>query len=203
VAYSASPDVLSLLVEYFSDQTTAEFLKQRIFEPLGMADTGYNVPEEKQHRIAMVYNLDDKGKLVKSKDQYPAEGNTVYGGTHGLFSTAADYLQFCRMLLNGGSLNGHRLLSPKTVELMTINQVGDLYNAPGQDFGLGFGVTTDVSQSKSLGSEGQYYWSGAWCTYFFVDPESAMIAVLMTQLQPYSNLYGDKMRQFLYQAITD
>jgi CubicO group peptidase (beta-lactamase class C family) len=107
------------------------------------------------------------------------------------------------MLLNKGKSNGQQLLSPKTVELMTMNHVGKLYQAPGQGFGLGFGVTTDVADGKSLGSVGQYYWSGAYCTYFFIDPEEEMIAILMSQLQPYSNFYGSKMRQYVYQTITD
>jgi CubicO group peptidase (beta-lactamase class C family) len=202
-AYSAAPDVLALLVEHFSGQTVEEFLKQRIFDPLGMTDTGYNVPEGKRHRVVLVHNLDEEGKLVKSKEQFPLEGNKVFGGTHGLFTTAEDYLKFCQMLLNGGSSDGHRLLSPKTVELMTMDHVGDFYNAPGQGFGLGFGITTDVAKSKSAGSVGQFYWGGAWCTYFFVDPQTEMIAVVLTQFQPYTNFYGDKMRQLVYQALID
>jgi CubicO group peptidase (beta-lactamase class C family) len=202
-AYSAAPDVLALLVEHFSGQTVEEFLKQRIFDPLGMTDTGYNVPEGKRHRVVLVHNLDKEGKLVKSKEQFPLEGNKVFGGTHGLFTTAEDYLKFCQMLLNGGSSDGHRLLSPKTVELMTMDHVGDFYNAPGQGFGLGFGITTDVAKSKSAGSVGQFYWGGAWCTYFFVDPQTEMIAVVLTQFQPYTNFYGDKMRQLVYQALID
>jgi CubicO group peptidase (beta-lactamase class C family) len=201
--YSASPDVLSLLIEHFSGMNTAEFLQKRIFDPLGMKDTGYNIPEESQDRWVPVHNINEEGKLVTSEQQLPKKGNTVYGGTHGLFSTASDYLKFCQMLLNKGKSNGQQLLSPKTVELMTMNHVGKLYQAPGQGFGLGFGVTTDVADGKSLGSVGQYYWSGAYCTYFFIDPEEEMIAILMSQLQPYSNFYGSKMRQYVYQTITD
>lgn len=201
--YSASPDVLALLIEHFSGMNTAQFLERRIFNPLGMADTGYNVPAAKQDRVVLVHNFNEDGKLVPSEEQYPLEGNTVYGGTHGLFSTASDYLKFCQMMLNKGTFNGQQLLSPKTVELMTMDHVGELYSAPGQGFGLGFGVTTDLSDGKALGSVGQYYWSGAWCTYFFVDPQADMIAVLLTQIQPYSNFYGNKMRQLLYQAITE
>jgi CubicO group peptidase (beta-lactamase class C family) len=86
---------------------------------------------------------------------------------------------------------------------MTKNHVGDLYSTSGQGFGLGFGVTTDLADSKATGSEGQYYWSGAFCTYFFIDPAEDLIAILMTQTAPYSNFYGSKMRQFVYQAIVD
>ena len=86
---------------------------------------------------------------------------------------------------------------------MTENHVDDLFQSPGQGFGLGFGVTTDISDYKALGSVGQYYWSGAFCTYFFIDPKEDLIAILMTQTNPYTNYYGNKMRQFIYQAIAD
>ncbi len=140
---------------------------------------------------------------MNSEQQLPVEGNKVFGGTHGLFSTAADYMKFCRMMLNKGSLNGKLFLSPKTVDLMTMNQTGDLQHAPGQGFGFGFGVTVDLADAKSLGSVGQYYWSGAYSTYFFIDPKENLIAILMTQLQPYSNFYNQKMRQFVYQSLVD
>ncbi len=201
--YSASPDVLSLLIEHFSGMSTAEFLQKRIFDPLGMKDTGYNIPEASRDRWVPVHNVNEEGKLINSEQQLPTAGNKVFGGTHGLFSTAADYLKFCQMLLNKGKGNGQQLLGPKTVELMTMNHVGKLYQAPGQGFGLGFGVTTDVADSKSPGSVGQYYWSGAYCTYFFIDPKEELIAILMSQLQPYSNFYGSKMRQYIYPALLD
>ena len=201
--YSASPDVLSLLIEHFSGMSAADFLQQRIFDPLDMKDTGYNIAKESQNRWVSVHNINQEGKLITSKDQLPKDGITVYGGTHGLFSTAKDYLKFCQMLLNGGMSNGVRLLSPKTVELMTMNQVGDLYPTPGEGFGLGFGVTIDVAKSKSLGSKGQYYWGGAFCTYFFIDPEEEIIAILMSQLQPFSSFYGDKLKQMVYQSLTE
>ena len=199
--YSASPDVLSLLIEHFSGMTTAEFLQIRIFDPLEMKDTGYNIPTNDQDRWVPVHNINKEGNLVNSEQQLPIEGNMVYGGTHGLFSTADDYMKFCQMMLNGGTGSGKRFLSPKTVELMTMNQVGDLYN--GQGFGLGFGITTDVAKSKALGSEGSFYWSGAYSTYFFIDPKEDLIAILMTQVQPYSNYYGAKLPQFVYQALLD
>jgi len=199
--YSASPDVLSLLIEHFSGMTAAEFLQIRIFDPLEMKDTGYNIPINDQERWVPVHNINEEGKLMNSEQQFPFEGNTVYGGTHGLFSTADDYMKFCQMMLNGGKANGKQFLSPKTVELMTMNQVGNLYN--GQGFGLGFGITTDVANSKALGSKGAFYWGGAYSTYFFIDPTEDLIAILMTQVQPYSNYYGTKFPQFVYQALVD
>ena len=202
-SYSASPDVLSLLIEKFSGMTTAQFLQARLFDPLGMKDTAYNIAKENQKRWVPVHNYSEEGSMVNSEQQLPVEGNTVYGGTHGLFSTAADYMVFCQMLLNKGEWKGQHYLSPKTLEIMTMNQVGDLYQAPGQGFGLGFGVTTDLAASKSSGSVGQYYWNGAYCTYFFIDPEEELIAILMTQVQPFNNYYPTVMRQFIYQSITD
>ncbi|MEQ8217636.1 MAG: serine hydrolase domain-containing protein [Arenibacter sp.] len=199
--YSASPDVLALLIEHFSGMTTAEFLKVRIFDPLEMKDTGYNISKENRGRWMPVHSLDKQGNLINSKTQLPTEGNTIYGGTHGLFSSASDYMKFCQMLLNKGQYKGKHLLSPKTVDIMTMNQVGDLYEAAGQGFGLGFGVTTNVADSKALGSVGQYYWSGAYCTYFFIDPKEELIVILMSQLQPYNNYYGEKMRQLVYQSL--
>ncbi len=201
--YSASPDVLALLIEKFSGKTVEVFLQERIFDPLGMDDTGYNISKKNQERWVPVHNLNKEAKLVNSEQQLPVEGNKVFGGTHGLFSTAVDYMKFCRMMLNKGSLNGNIFLSPKTVDLMTMNQTGDLQHAPGQGFGFGFGVTTNVADAKSLGSVGQYYWGGAYSTYFFIDPQENLIAILMTQLQPYSNFYNQKMRQFVYQALVD
>lgn len=201
--YSASPDVLSLLIEHFSGMTTAEFLQKRLFDPLGMKDTAYNIDKENQNRWGPVHNINEDGKMANSDQQLPTSGNTVYGGSHGLFSTAADYMLFCQMLLNNGEWKGTQYLGPKTIEIMTSNQVGELYQAPGQGFGLGFGITTNVAESKSLGSVGQYYWSGAYCTYFFIDPSEALIAILMTQVQPYNNYYGTIMRQFVYQSLID
>lgn len=201
--YSASPDVLALLIEHFSGTSAADFLQKRLFEPLGMNDTGYNLTKEKQERMVKLHRFNPEGKLENAPRQTPMEGNTVYGGTHGLFSTAADYMKFCRMLLNNGEWNGRRYLSRKTIELMTVNHVGDLHKAPGQGFGLGFGVTIDLAEGKALGSVGQFYWGGAYCTYFFIDPQEELIAILMTQVTPYSNYYSNKMRQFVYQAIID
>ncbi|WP_299531255.1 serine hydrolase [Ulvibacterium sp.] len=201
--YSASPDVLALLIEHFSGMTVIDFLRQRLFDPLEMNDTGYNISDENQNRWVPVHNLNEEGKLVNSDQQLPTQGNTVFGGTHGLFSTASDYMTFCQMLLNQGKWKGKQYLSPKTLEIMTMNQVGDLFPGPGQGFGFGFAVTTDLADSKSLGSVGQYFWSGAYRTYFFVDPKEELIAILMTQVQPYNNYYGNIMRQFIYQAFTE
>ena len=112
-------------------------------------------------------------------------------------------MTFCQMLLNGGEWNGTRFLSRKTIELMTLNHVGDMHSKNGSGFGLGFGILTNLAKNESIGSVGQYYWGGAYCTYFFIDPKEELISILMTQMAPYSNYYSDKMRQFVYQAIDD
>jgi CubicO group peptidase (beta-lactamase class C family) len=199
--YSASPDVLSLLIERFSGMTAAEFLQKRLFDPLGMPDTGYNLTEEQDSRMATLHTYNEEGKLIKAPNQTPTSGNTVFAGANALFSTAPDYAKFAQMLLNGGEWNGKQYLSPKTIEIMTLDQTNGLYKAPGEGFGFGFGVMTDVADAKSLGSAGTYYWSGAYCTYFFIDPKENMISIMMTQTAPFSGFYDQKMRQMVYQAI--
>lgn len=201
--YSASPDILSLLIEKFSGMNTAEFLQKRLFDPLGMTDTGYNLPEDKHQRASLLHNYDRQGKLVESQRQTPNSGHTIYGGTHGLFSTAADYLRFCKMLLNGGQLDGTRYLSRKTIELMTADHVGDLFQEPGFGFGLGFGVRNDLAKAQTAGSLGQFFWNGAYNTYFIIDPQEDLIAIMMMQFAPYTDYYKKKFRQFIYQAIVD
>ncbi len=202
--YSASPDVLALLIEKFSGMNAAEFLQQRIFDPLGMDDTGYNIAPAKESRKAVLYNTQPDGTLVKSDRQTPASGHTIYGGTHGLFSTASDYMKFCKMLLNQGEVDGEYLIGRKTLALMTSNHLSDdIEYAAGEGFGLGFGVITDLAKTKALASEGNYSWGGAFNTYFFVDPSEDLAAVLMMQFNPYTDHYADKLRQFVYQALVD
>jgi CubicO group peptidase (beta-lactamase class C family) len=199
--YSASPDVLARLIEHFSGMTVLEFMQERLFEPLGMKDTGYNIPSDEAGRMVANHAFTE-GTLGTAAMQLPNTGNTVYGGTHGLYSTAADYLRFCRMLLNGGELDGRRYLSPTTVEFMTLNHVGEL-REPGQGFGLGFGVITDVADSNIAGSVGTYYWSGAYCTYFFIDPAEDLIAIMMSQRSPFSGYHAEMMQQMVYQSIAE
>ena len=112
-------------------------------------------------------------------------------------------MTFSRMLVNGGSYKGARILSPKTIELMTESFTDELVFRPGHEFGLGFGVRTDVGQSKLSGSEGAYYWGGAFNTYFFVDPEEDLVAILMTQSWPYTDFYANKLRQMVYSAMSN
>ncbi len=206
--YSAATDVLSILIAQFSNISTEEFLQNRLFAPLGMTSTGYNVPESQHHRVVKVHKVDSLGVLVKidegSLGGSQLTGNTIHSGVNGLFSTAGNYATFCRMLVNGGKLDGRRYLSRKTVELMTVNHVGELFSSSGAfGFGLGFDVVTDLANSKALPTEGSYSWGGAYGTYFIIDPREELVVVLMTQVDPFSSFYHQKMRQFVYQAIDD
>ena len=123
-------------------------------------------------------------------------------GSHSLFQILVKWLKFGQMLLNGGSYDGVRILCPKTLELMTENFIEGMPFNPGNGFGLGFGMRTDLSDSKLVGSEGTFYWSGAFNTYFFVDPVENIVAILMTQSWPYTNYYGSMMRQMVYSAMS-
>ncbi len=201
--YSAAPDVLSVLIAQFSGMSTNEFLKKRIYEPLAMKHTGYNIPKTEQSHRVYVHNINKEGVLEYSVNQPKMEGVTVWSGVNGIYTTAADYMTFCQMLLNNGEWKGKRLLSRKTVELMTLNHVGDLFNGAGEGFGLGFAVVEDVAKTELLGSKGIFYWSGANNTHFFIDPKENMIAVFMTQLAPFSGAFHTKLRQHVMQAIVD
>ncbi|MFT5998765.1 MAG: CubicO group peptidase (beta-lactamase class C family) [Neolewinella sp.] len=198
-SYSASPDIAALLIEYFSGETVDDYLRKRIFKPLGMKDTGYNMSPEQAARMPKLYKVVD-GELVRDRNQSPANGHTVFGGTHGLLSTTADYGKFCEMLLNGGKANGKHILKAETLELMTQNHIGSNAYAPGQTFGLGFGVTVDLPKD-GLDSPGRYYWSGAYSTFFFVDPANGLYAILMTQTSPYTGRYGEALRKWVYRGI--
>lgn len=198
-SYSASPDVVSLLIEKVSGMTTAEYLQTKLFTPLGMEDAGYNMTEAQAARMPKLYKVVD-GKLVNDKMQMPANGHSVFGGTHGLLASAADYGKFCEMLLNGGEMDGHRYLKTSTIELMTQKHIGDVPYRPGQTFGLGFGVTT-VTPEDGSDSKGRFQWSGAYSTFFFIDPANKLYAILMTQTSPFTGRYGDELRKHVYDAI--
>lgn len=201
--YSVAPDIIATLIEKFSGMTTNDFLETRIFKPLNMKDTGYNLTEQQQARVVKVTNKNDKGNLINSDYQPPMKKNTIWSGVNGLFSTTSDYMTFCQMIMNNGQWNGTQFLSRKTIELMTQNHVGDKYPAEGVGFGYGFAVMLDVSKTDLLGSNGNIWWGGAFNTHFFIDPKEKLISIFMTQLNPYTNYYHDKMKQLVYQAIVD
>ncbi len=172
-----------------------------------MTDTGYNLSEEQAQRVARLHFVDEEGKLTVAAQQEATSGNTIWSGVNGLWSTAADYMKFSRMLMNGGELDGARILSRKTVELMTVNHIGDLpqgLSGPGWGFGLGFGVLTDSAAAGALVSSGTYLWGGAYNTAFFIDPVEDLIGVFMTQTFPSNaGYYSEKLRQLAAQAIVD
>jgi CubicO group peptidase (beta-lactamase class C family) len=196
--YGPATDVLGRLVEVMSGQTLDEFFRKRIFEPLGMVDTHFYMPESKVGRLTALYQPDaENGNRMKlteaptKKSRWIKEPHVYFAGAGGLVSTAADYFRFHQMMLNGGELGGVRLLGRKTVELMTVNHIGDLpvwLTGPGFGFGLGYSVVKDVGQAAQPGSIGNYGWGGAFCTYFWVDPVEEMIGIVMTQVRPYTHL---------------
>src|ERR1700749_2060830 len=228
--YSVATDVLGYLVGKISGMPFEQFLKQRIFEPLGMKDTDFHVPADKAHRFAACYSapggamtfhaIDRAGNLTLQDDpqtsSFLSSASFIAGGG-GLCSTAADYLTFCRALLNGGELGGVRLLGPKTLALMTSNHLPggryltelsrSLFSEAGYNgigFGLGVSVTMDPAKTLIPGSAGEYAWGGAATTSFWIDPAEELIAIFMTQVLP-SSAYPVRreLRTMVYAAITD
>jgi CubicO group peptidase (beta-lactamase class C family) len=218
--YSVSVDVLGYLIGKISGKPYQQFLKERIFDPLGMIDTDFHVPAEKAHRFAASYSNNPPGKMKLYDD--PTKSNylsppTLYSGGGGLCSTASDYLTFCRALLNGGELGGARLLGPKTIKLMASNHLpGGAYlpalsrsmfseaTLDGVGFGLGFAVTMEPATTLLPGSAGEYYWGGMASTAFWIDPAEELITVFMTQLVPSSSYpVRRELRTMVYAAITD
>ncbi len=189
-AYSglAGIDTLGRIVEVASGLTFDEFLRQRVFEPLGMKDTAFNVPEDKKQRVVTLYRRTPDGLELRAVPAWVAT-TTLHGGGGGLWSTAEDYLQFAQMLVNGGELNGTRLLGSRTVALMASNHVGDLYEKAGRvggSPGKGFGLTVDVvldgvAARGDHRSTGSFGWGGAFGTTYWVDPKEDLTAVLMVQ----------------------
>jgi CubicO group peptidase (beta-lactamase class C family) len=216
--YSVATDVLGYLVEVISGQPFQTYLKEKVLGPLGMVDTDFHVPADKHERFAANYQAGAGGKLEliddPGKSRYLAP-RAVNSGGGGLVSTAADYLRFCRFMLNKGELDGTRLLGRKTVELMTMNHLkGDMADMGmprfsestyyGVGFGLGFSVMIDPAKAHILGTAGEYAWGGAASTAFWCDPAEDMAVVLMTQLMPSSTYpIRRELRVLTYQAIID
>jgi CubicO group peptidase (beta-lactamase class C family) len=229
--YSVATDVIGYLIGRISGKPFEQFLKERILDPLGMNDTGFFVPPEKAHRLAACYSADPQGGMTfhaterkagltlqddPTKSSFLTPPSLISGGG-GLCSTAADYLTFCRALLNRGELDGVRLLSPKTLALMTSNHLPGGRDLPemsrslfseasynGIGFGLGFSVTMDPAKTLIPGSAGEYAWGGAATTSFWIDPAEELIAIFMTQVLP-SSAYPIRreLRTMVYAAIND
>lgn len=196
--YSTATDVVGRLVEVISGQTLDEFLQKRIFAPLRMNDTHFYMSAAKLNRFAASYEPDaQNNKKIKlaeapnAESRWIKEPHNYFSGAGGLVSTVADYFRFHQMMLNGGELDGMRLLGRKTVELTTANHTGDLpiwLTGPGYGFGLGYSVVKDIGQTGQPASVGSYGWGGAFCTYFWVDPAEELIGIMMTQVRPYDHL---------------
>ncbi|QYD67143.1 beta-lactamase family protein [Paraburkholderia edwinii] len=224
--YSASTDVLGYIVGKVGAMPFEVFLQKRIFEPLGMVDTAFYVPDEKHSRLCACYAVGALGSKVVA-GQAPAlqddpqtsrylKPPTFISGGGGLVSTAADYMRFARMLLQGGELDGARLLGPKTVALMTANHLPGGVDLPrlarsafsetnydGVGFGLGFATTIAPAATLIPGSAGDFFWGGAAGTFFWVDPQEDLIALFLTQLLPSSALpVRRQLRTQVYSAIT-
>ncbi len=211
--YGLNIDVLGYLVEKVSGKTLDQFFKERIFDPLGMKDTYFYIPATKQNRLVAVYTPDKQGHLVRWSAStlpgidvnYPKTEGTYFSGGAGLSSTIKDYATFLQMMLNGGIYNGQRLLARHTVEMMTENQIGDLYiNADKDKFGLGFGITTPASSTKLGISPGSFAWGGFYGTLYWVDPKEHLVCLLFVQNWPFPhNAIQDKFRALVYQALAD
>src|SRR4030081_1757069 len=229
--YSVSTDVIGYLVGKISGQPFEQFLKERIFDPLGMSDSDFFVPAGKVHRFAACYSADPKGGMTfhaterkgsltlqddPTKSSFLSPPSFISGGG-GLCSTAADFLTFCRALLGGGELGGVRLIGPKTLALMTSNHLPGGRDLPemsrslfseatynGIGFGLGFSVTMDPAKTLIPGSPGEYSWGGAATTSFWIDPAEELVVIFMTQVLP-SSAYPlrRELRTMVYAGITE
>lgn len=205
--YGLNTDVLGYLIEVLSGMTFDDFLKQRIFKPLGMNDTYFYLPKEKQNRLVSLYETKNntlsrpKEVFDKVNPDYPNSGGKYYSGGAGLSSTVEDYAKFLQLFLNKGEYNGARLLSRKTVELMLTQQ---LKSPITEQFGLGFGLETIENDFRSVVSMGSFNWAGAFNSHYWADPKEKLIGIIFTNM--YSSPYwtiGERYRVLVYQAIAD
>ncbi len=209
--YGYNTDILGALVEVISGESLNTFLENRILDPLGMNDTHFYLPSNKKERLTAVYSSTEEG-LQRAADAGKMVGQGAYlngprksfSGGAGYLSTAVDYAKFLQMMLNKGEFNGKRIISPKTVELMTTNHLGEVPFPweQGTGFGLGFSMVTDLGARGLLGSKGEYGWGGAYHSTYWVDPEEQLIVVYFTQLIPAKGIDDqDKLRALVYQAL--
>jgi CubicO group peptidase (beta-lactamase class C family) len=222
--YSVAIDVLGYLVEKLSGVSFGEFLRTRLFEPLGMHDTAFYTPEDKIKRFASCYQPDDGGQGLKLQDDgresaLYARPPKLESGGGGLVSTAHDYLRFCRMMLSGGTLDGAQILSPKTVALFSLNYLPDgreiadmafpgMFSESGYagvGFSLGCGVNVNAAKTRLPGSLGEYFWGGAAATAFWIDPKEELTVVFMTQVMssPVRLTLRRDLRTLVYSAMTE
>jgi len=207
--YGLNADLLGCLIEVISGTTLDDFFKKNIFDPLGMNDTYFNVPPAKANRLAAVYTEDDQHKIIKWSHEfrnidpdYPMMNTHYFSGGAGLSSTALDYAIFLQMLLNGGKYNGHQILSPRTVQLMTSGQLDFTIGANGDNFGLGFEITSSKAAARLPRNEGSFAWGGYYGTTYWADPKAHLICLIMTQQG--NNSHGDlaaKVEAVVYGAV--
>ncbi len=210
--YGYNTDILGAMIEKISGQTLGEFLGERLLGPLGLDDTHFFLPEDKVDRLATVYSSGDEGGLDRAPDPghmvgqgaYVEGPRTSFSAGAGLLSTATDYATFLQMMLNGGTFDGKRVLSRKTVESMTVDHLGDIAFRPGQGFGLGFSVVEDPAALGLPASVGEFGWGGAYHSTYWVDPAEELVVVYLTQLIPARDIddHG-KLRTLIHQAIID
>ena len=207
--YGYNTDVLGCIAERASGQPLDDLIRTRITGPLGMKDTQFFLPGTQRNRLAVVYSSSagiNGGPITRAPDGPRGQGNYVDGprrsfaGGAGLLSTARDYARFLEMIRNGGAIDGVRILSPRTVELMTTNQVGTLHSPAGLGFGLGF-ETTDRVGANGLDSVGAFGWGGAYGSVYRVDPKSRLVLVLMIQMLPNATDIGTRFPTLVYQAL--
>ena len=206
--YGYNTDILGCVVERASGVPLDEFVARRITEPLGMNDTHFFLSPEQRDRLAAVYASGPDGRITRAPEGSEGQGAYVDGarrsfaGGAGLLSTASDYARFLEMIRNGGALDGVRILAPRTVKLMTTNQVGTLHSTTGLGFGLGF-QTTDRYGANGMDSEGAFGWFGAYGTMYRVDPEARLVMVLLVQMLPNATDIRTKFPTLVYQALVE
>jgi len=206
--YGYNTDILGCVVERASGTALDEFIRARITAPLGMHDTHFFLPADKRERLAAVYASGSDGKAVRAPEGPKGQGNYIEGprrsfaGGAGLLSTARDYARFLEMIRNDGALDGVRLLAPRTVQLMTTNQIGTLHSATGLGFGLGF-QTTDRYGANGMDAVGAFGWGGAYGSMYRVDPQARLTILLMMQLVPNATDIREKFPTLVYQALVE
>jgi CubicO group peptidase (beta-lactamase class C family) len=206
--YGYNTDVLGCVVERASGMPLDEFIRTRITGPLGMKDTQFFLPREQKNRLAAVYATGPDDRFVRAEEGGKGQGEYVDGprrsfsGGAGLLSTARDYARFLEAIRNGGALDGARILAPRTVELMTTNQVGTLHSTNGLGFGFGF-ETTDRYGANGMDSVGAFGWGGAYGTNYRVDPRARLVMVLMLQLMPNGTDIQQKFATLVYQSLIE
>jgi CubicO group peptidase (beta-lactamase class C family) len=218
--YGLSTDVLGRLVEVVSCESLDSYFRRRIFQPLGIKDTGFLVPADQAGRLAALYTQDTVSGQIRRVGPAPVrEGQIIYSSTYasnpenryfsggaGLTSTVGDYARFLQMLLNGGEVDGHHLLRPTTVEQMTRHQIGSLrtdFPEAGDGFGYGFGIVTGEDSTATYAPAGSYSWGGAFGTYFWVDPSHDLFGVLMTQLLPRPTELRQQFTRHIYATLME